>query len=78
MSARAPVGISNRASLFDSARNQPTEEPIQENTTNMHEIMGTPRPEDDPLQLEHMIGYAGLFKGTLLAVPNRENTFIKR
>jgi hypothetical protein len=33
---------------------------------------------DDPLQLEHMVGYAGNFKGTVQFLPNNDNCYIKR
>lgn len=80
MSARAAVGVSNRAGLFENeAPGAPGAEPQPEDEHHkMHEVLGTPRPDEDPLQMEHMIGYAGLYKNTVIAVPNRENTFVKR
>lgn len=73
MSAR---GASARADLFESDTPKQVVEEVDEGIP-MNEVLGTPRPEDDPLQLEHMIGYAGLFKHTVIAVPNRSNVFIK-
>jgi hypothetical protein len=34
--------------------------------------------EDDPLQLEHMLGYSGNFRRTALGLPNRDNYYVKR
>ena len=33
---------------------------------------------EDPLQLEHILGYAGNYSKTILALPGDENVFIKR
>ena len=33
---------------------------------------------EDPLQLEHILGYAGDYSKTILALPGDENVFIKR
>lgn len=83
MSAREPVGMSNRSGLFDpegvssSARQQENED-FNENNNNIQEIFGTPRAEDDPLQLEHTIGYSGSYRQTLHSVPYDGNLFVKR
>jgi cilia- and flagella-associated protein 52 len=37
---------------------------------------GAPHPDDDPLQLEHMIGYAGMFRSTVISIPNTD-LFVK-
>lgn len=34
--------------------------------------------ESDPLQLEHMIGYAGEYRRTVLGMPGDDSVFIKR
>jgi hypothetical protein len=34
--------------------------------------------DDDPLQLEHMLGYSGNYRRTALALPGRDNYYIKR
>ena len=33
---------------------------------------------DDPLQLEHILGYSGDYRKTILCVPGDENLFVKR
>ena len=33
---------------------------------------------EDPLHLEHIVGYAGDYSKTILALPGDENVFIKR
>lgn len=34
--------------------------------------------DNDPLQLEHMLGYAGEYRKTILALPGHENIYVKR
>ena len=70
-------GASARADLFESARSnkQPEAEGFED--VAMNEVMGTPGPDDDPLQLEHMIGYPGKFRKTVIAIPNKEGYYVK-
>lgn len=79
MSGRIPSGGSNRESLFESARDPPSRgaEAEAHNDEAIENVYGAPAPDDDPLQLEHMIGYAGLFRKTVLSIPNRESSFVK-
>jgi len=69
MSARAPVGASNRSDLFgrrsDETKNP---EPAPDNLEAM---------SDDPLQLEHMLGYSGEFRGIVQMLRRDENIYVK-
>lgn len=77
MSARVPTGASSRSGLFDSARDLPTRVESQDEQVNgAEQEYGAPHPDDDPLQLEHMIGYAGMFKSTVISIPNSD-LFVK-
>lgn len=83
MSARAPVGASNRSDLFSqrstdargSARNE-----AKDATADEYKHGGSDQQEemnDDPLQLEHMLGYPGDYSRTVLSFPHDENMYIK-
>jgi hypothetical protein len=83
MSARNPVGASNRSDLFSSRSEVKLQntEPVStrdENRRRLQDEYGTSDPEDDPLQLEHMLGYAGDFRKTVLTAPYDDNVYIKR
>jgi predicted phage-related endonuclease len=71
MTTRAPIGASNRADLFTSSKNDNT----SNHTAQESEV---DRLDDsNPLQLEHMLGYAGDYKNTLIAFPHDENYYVK-
>jgi hypothetical protein len=57
-----------------SAPAQPTEKEV-----NMRDQYGLQGGEDsDPLQLEHMMGFSGDYRKTLLCMPSNENLFARR
>ena len=69
MSARVPVGASNRTDLF-VGKGQDDEQKVP--------VDNDPVLDDGPVQLEHMIGFAGDYEDTIIFVPNEDNLFIKR
>lgn len=89
MSARGgPVGASNRSDLFMSASARRDDEPprpsarIEEKLESSRDLVqeeyGVSSADDDPLQLEHILGYAGDYRRTLISIPGSEGLFIKR
>lgn len=42
------------------------------------EFQGNAINENDPLQLEHMLGYAGEYRKTCIALPGNEQLYVKR
>lgn len=55
----------------------PQESPISQSTVHQqYGIAGS--EEEDPLQLEHMLGYAGDFRKTVLSMPNNDDLYVKR
>jgi hypothetical protein len=74
MSARG--SHSNRPDLF-SARNENTKNDVNYDTDSRLDSYSKTE-NDDPLQLEHMLGFSGNHKSTLCAVPFNENMYIKR
>ena len=72
MSARRPEGAMGRPELFQAANKQGAEVPQQRS-----EFKGEAKDDDEPLQLEHMMGYSGKHLSTVVAMPNDENRFIK-
>lgn len=90
MSSRGgPVGASNRADLFSSARRDENEgkssretgraeETIPSSRERMQDEYGVSGADEDPLQLEHILGYAGDYRGTLLALPSNPDLYVKR
>jgi hypothetical protein len=87
MSAR---GVTGRSDLFVSARSEAhndrdgagrskPKEPIgeegMEDPSERYGLSGA--ADDNPLQLEHMMGYSGDFKHTVLAISHNENIFVK-
>jgi hypothetical protein len=76
MSARSATGASHRSDLF-SARseiNTGRESKYDEYDGKQQE----PTDEQNPLQIEHMLGYAGDYRKTILASPSEEGVFMKR
>ena len=74
MSGRGPVGASNRSDLFTSRSDaQSTARESKNDEYPADEI-----DDQNPLQLEHMLGYAGDYRKTVLASPHNENVFMKR
>ena len=78
MSAR-----SNRSELFSSRSNgndnvklpqQQQQQQQQQQYDDDNNIYGA---EDDPLQLEHIIGYAGDYRQTIVTLPQDENIYLK-
>ena len=75
MSARSATGASNRSDLF-SARSE-----INTGRDSKQDDYDSKYQEEDehnPLQLEHMLGYPGDYKKTILASPYDESVFMKR
>jgi hypothetical protein len=86
MSARG--GASARSDLFASARSEysgsdsgrkppPAEDSFVEEKFIADQYGLSPDTEDSPLQLEHMMGYSGDFRRTVLAVPRCDNLYVK-
>jgi hypothetical protein len=76
MSARSATGASHRSDLF-SARseiNTGRESKYDEYDGKEQEAAD----EQNPLQIEHMLGYAGDYRKTILASPSEEGVFMKR
>jgi hypothetical protein len=75
MSARSAVGATNRSDLF-SARSD-----IQSTAREYKDQEDSGKQQDEmdnnPLQLEHMLGYAGSYRKTIVTSPCDENTFLK-
>jgi hypothetical protein len=73
MSARAPVGASNRSDLFTS-RTQNNDIVQQDKYSGAAEDH---YDNSSPLQLEHMLGYSGESRRTVVASQNDENIYYK-
>ena len=73
MSARS--GNTNRSDLF-TARSENVKNDANSNPESKWDSSKT--ENDDPLQLEHMLGFSGNYKSTLCAIPFNENMYIKR
>lgn len=69
MSARTPIGAANRADLFGRGQ-------VEEEKGFAEEA--TPINDDGPLQLEHMVGYSGEYRGTVQFLPNNESIYVMR
>ena len=88
MSARGPIGASSRPELFTSratlgveskaaeAKESEAENIIEEGLNERYGI--TAFGDNSPLQLEHMIGFAGDNRQTVLMSPTNENIFVRR
>ena len=94
MSARGqpkPGGAQTRPDLFESARgsgrsarNEQKEDAEMDaldpaaRDEELHEMYGAGKMDEDPLQLEHMIGFNGDNKNNVLMLPNTDGSFVKR
>lgn len=76
MSGRGPVGASNRADLFTSRSD--AQSTGRESKNDEYDHKHDDVDDQNPLQLEHMLGYAGDYHKTILASPHDENVFMKR
>jgi hypothetical protein len=86
--ARSAAGGANHLFSGRPANNEPqidsrrvdTQLPSpEEKERNIRDQYGIANGEEaDPLQLEHMLGYCGDYRKTVLCMPNDENTFIRR
>ena len=79
MSARdGPSGATNRSDLFVSAQrsDRQSTEKLGSNAGDNFPVL---EDDDDqnPLQIEHVMGYAGDFRQTVLALNGDENIYIK-
>ena len=75
MSARRPEGAMGRPELFQAAAKVGQVDAKQ--VPERSEFKGDTKDDDEPLQLEHMMGYSGKHLGTVVAMPNDENRFVK-
>ena len=73
MSARGgPSGASNRADLFISARKaEDNDVSAERNDFDLDD------DDQNPLQIDHVMGYAGDFRQTILALNSSENIYVK-
>lgn len=78
MSARS----SNKADLF-SARSVAGKKEEEKSPGKLSNIAESPyinqnyNTDNSPLQLEHMLGYAGNYRKTVLAISSNENLYVK-
>lgn len=71
---------SNRSDLFISARKTERTNIDERDNAETAEFADLGKREDDdqnPLQIEHTIGYAGDYRQTVLAAVNDQNIYIK-
>lgn len=89
MSARAPVGASSRPELFNAQRaDSKSGTAIEEKGSDadaaladeeLHGRYGlSDYGEKSPLQLEHMIGFAGNYRNTVQMSPINDTMYIRR
>ena len=91
MSSRAPVGATNRDDLFSSRTGEAKENLVNAKPKNSYgddspnkrdndikEAYGLDAADTDPLQLEHMLGFSGEFRRTLLSLNGDESRYVKR
>jgi hypothetical protein len=89
MSARGIGGAQNRPDLFESARghserNEAKEDVEMDNLDpaarddELHELYGAGHIDEDPLQLEHMIGFNGDNHNAVMTLPNTDGQYVKR
>ena len=85
-------GAQNRPDLFESARDHKSGRPesVRKDDEEMdkldpasrdqelHEMYGAGSVDEDPLQLEHMIGFNGGNQRAVLALPNHDGKYVKR
>ena len=75
MSSRNAVGASHRSDLFTSRSDLTGRESKQDEYEAKQQEQ---EDNNNPLQLEHMLGYSGDYRKTILASPSNENVFMKR
>lgn len=56
---------------------RPAEPAAAAGTSNIHQQYGLPDEAMDPLQLEHVLGYAGNYRSTVHALPIDDESYIK-
>ena len=83
MSARSARGASERQDLFGPANGtginleQKNSSEGKQGQYDEGDANGIVFPDKDPLQLEHMLGFAGNYRSTVLCLPNDESTYVK-
>ena len=79
MSARAQDLFLPAGHKLDSAKPSARGSARSEHKESKEEKYTDENIEDiDPLQLEHMVGFEGKYRKTVIAMPNNENLYIKR
>lgn len=92
MSARGDLSKAGgkRPDLFESARgnnserNEGKEDLEMDNLDpaahdqELHEMYGAGNLDEDPLQLEHMIGFNGENHNAVMTLPNADGKYVKR
>ena len=91
MSARGqpkPGGAQHRPDLFESARGSARNESKEDfemdnldpaaHDQELHEMYGAGNMDEDPLQLEHMIGFNGENHNAVMTIPDSDGNFVKR
>lgn len=76
-SNRAPVGATNRSDLFTSRNPNEDQAQAQSAEGNFRTDKENEEANNSPLQLEHMLGYSGEFKKTVVTSQSDENVFYK-
>lgn len=83
-------GASHHQDLFESKTNRENNEDtvgihahqsveeIEQQDRLLQEIYGTAKNGEDPLQLEHMIGYGGDYRQTMVFIPGTDSKYAKR
>jgi len=74
MSARNPVGASNRSELFTSRESK---QPESSASLAKDQYISDDSDNNNPLQLEHMLGYSGDYKRTVVTSQYDENIYYK-
>lgn len=84
MSAR---GAQHRPDLFESARGSERVVEADHEMDNLdpaahddelHDLYGAGKLDEDPLQLEHMIGFNGENHNAVMSLPNSDGAYVKR
>ena len=80
MSARGQGVLTNRSELFAPSTGRTGEGESKDGRLSARDRLQYEVGDDesDPLQLEHMLGYTGKHKQTVVALPQDENMYIKR
>jgi hypothetical protein len=79
-------GASHHLDLFESNTGRSNsdniipqhEEEFEEEERILHETYGAVDPKEDPLQLEHMMGFGGDYRQTIEFIPGEPNLVCKR